>query len=75
MERIWHYTKDDDLPSYECTCLCRVTDEWCSSYMYITANYFEEGDWCSVESGDRITKPIEAWADLSDILECIGFQQ
>lgn len=71
MNRIWHYINDSEFPSYECTCLCRV--KWGGNYRYVTANYFAEGDWCSVESGDRITDSIEAWADLNDVLERAGF--
>ena len=68
MKRIWHYIKDGEFPPCECACLCRI--KW--GYIFVTANYFGEGDWCSMESGDRITDSIEAWADLNEVLERVG---
>lgn len=67
MNKIWHYIKDNDIPTAECVCLCKIRPGIDSRY--ITIRYFTNGDWCSVETGDLINQNwIECWANIDDIL-------
>ena len=66
MHHIWHYTEYKEFPTSECDCLCRLNKQ--HDYKYITIHYFENGDCCSIETGDLIdVSIIEAWTNLDDI--------
>lgn len=67
MKSIWHYTKDGEFPTPDCTLLC------CVDYRgYITVHYCVDGKYYGVESGDLIdVKDIASWVNLDSVLNCI----